>query len=491
MRFVVRFRPQGVASLAGAVFMAAYSVACSKPADTTPKAETPARTGVALVTFPVKYTDSAPSLNADGTKVIFTSGRDSTDSESLLKIYKVDWPAGGAPGAPTRLTGGADIGAEQAAAISLSGAYTGVISAKYSQVDLFLQGYASGSPVQITNDGAIESRPRFSPDSKLLAFISRDSAAATSKLQAVTVGAGAAADVATVATLSVDAEFVIDFAWLANSGANYTLAVVIQGADGTGATIERISFAAPADAAAAARTALATDVPLDLEAGISAAGTEISGVRQVLPEGSKFSVALGGGDTPPPRQTPVTSEVFFLDSGAAAGTKPASFAAPSGHVAEDNGGMFSDASNTFLTMLQAYRCDPKAPTFLFASAMMAVPTDAKTGPVIYVPRTNKDATGFEVAGDYCDVKRADASVGHIDAQVSGAVVNGGATSTKLRALYISRFTPHFDASCNLKIGDPEIYGLSIDGETKTIAPVSANAATIVDDDRGGKTACSL
>ena len=488
MPFVLRFRAQGLGAFPTIAAALILTVACAKPADTTPAAETPARTGVDLVTFPVKYTDIAPSISDDGTRVVFVSGRDSTDTASSLKIYKSDWPSGNTPLAPVRLTD-TDLGVEQDVALAPAGDFTAITTLKDGIVDLYLQAYSGGAPVQVTNDALIDSRPRFSPDSKLLAWIVRDNDAGTAKLVGVTIGAGAAADVATVTTLSTDSENVIDFTWVAPAGSGYSVTLATRDAGAGTTALTKVSFATPAAAAAAARTVIASSVVLNDAVRLSSKGGKIAGVSGILPVGAKMSTSLGVGDAP--RETPVTAEPFFFDAAAAANTAPTTFAKPAMYQILGIGGLLADGSAALVAGRSAYRCVATATTFNFGAAISLTPTDGTTAPTFFVPRTAVTAGAFDVATDFCDLKRSDGSVGRVDDHIVAAVLNGAATATAFRAVYVTRFAPHFDVNCNLKVGDPEIYGMSIQGATKTIATVSVNPAPIVDGDRGTQQPCQL
>ena len=130
---------------------------CGKKRSTVPSDLEPQRNGGELTEIGVKFTDLRPSLAADGTKVVFVSGRDSTDDTATLKAFKTDWPEDGVPTAPARLTA-ADLGDEREAVLSPDGVWVAVVAVKAGRTDIFLVDYAGeNEPVQVTDNTAVES----------------------------------------------------------------------------------------------------------------------------------------------------------------------------------------------------------------------------------------------------------------------------------------------------------------------------------------------
>lgn len=449
-----------------------------------PVSELPLRSGSLIEPTAAQYNDLRPSLSESGKRLVFVSGRETTTAADSLKAFKADWPEGQAPGTPARVTS-ADIGYEREARISPDGNWVVLTVQKDGKSDLWLRAFdGTTDAVRLTDDALDESEPTFSPDSALLAWISRDAVAGTSQAWGLAV-----ADKATKKQLSGATDFVTELFWLAGT---YQLAIGTQTDFISSATaVNTISFAAVADAQAAARTAWLSGQYIVADQPRSSGSTALY-ARKAVPIGTKLSPALSGGDAP--RQNTVLSEPVFATLGGAT----TAFAAPPGFEVLNVGGVTADATAGFVVLRTFYRatsgamtCDVLGGVYRYASGIAALAADASSS-TLYVPRTTATEGAFEVAKDYCDMTRADASTGRADDKIVSVVANGAATKDKFRALYVTRFTQHFDETCTLKAGDPEIYALEVNGTTKTIAPVSSNRAPIVDTrDANGNPVCVL
>src|SRR5262249_51466786 len=123
----------------------------------------------------------------------------------------------------------------------------------------------------------------------------------------------------------------------------------------------------------------------------------------------------------------------------------------------------------------------------FATGLTVMGTAADATSTWFWPRLTADGSTktWDVVADVC-ARVHDGKTGHIDDKVVDvAVARAGATATKFRAVYVSRFSTAFDETCALRLGDPEVMGLDVDTDHKTIYDVSNNQASLTDIPRGG------
>lgn len=448
--------------------------------------EEPLRAGGLLEPISIVYNDSLPALSADGTRLVFVSGRQSTDAAAAVKVFRVDWPADGAPAAPVRLTTD-ELGYEREVAISPDGAWTAIKNAEVGRSDVYLQSYNGGAAVRVTDDAAAESAMAFSPDSKLLMWVSKgldDAGQAFAVVKVVAIGTGAAADIAKVKDASAS-DAVVDTAfWAGMDGANYRLAVSAPSTAISGhSDITLLTFGAPDAAAAAARTAWRTGVLLGTKVPPLVVGDKAMFNDRVLP--SKQQLVPRAGDLV--EETPMASvaqaEILVGDVGVA----PTALTPAAGFQTLATG-LGTDFTPFALTV-QAYRCAPDGGLITGAGVGLYPGGNAELKRVI--PRLTADGQGFEVASDFCDKKRGDDSIGRIDDRLTDMVVNAGATEGVHRVVYVSQFSTAFNASCVLKVGDQELYGFDIKEGSKTVVPLSLNQAPLTSDGRGDQAACVL
>lgn len=463
-------------SLVGAL---ALSAGCGGSKKTKNISVPPQRDGNSFSAVVPKYNDNAPSLSADGTKVVFLSGRESTDTALLQKAFKADWPVGAAPGAPARLTT-EDLGVEKAVAISRDGAWTAIVATKEGVSALHLQDYASAkAAVTIVDDGALKVSPTFSPDdSKLLAWISRD-ANDFGTVKLVTIGTGTAADVATVTAITDTENNAETLFWVPTGDATYALAIGARKANkGTlNYTVRRFSTAP--EAATVEATAFANDILPAKEAQPTAAlGKAFVPQRVPAYEGRQVDQV---GDIEVTDEAPAPK--FGLDSEALSidiATKTASslVAQPGSQIVALSAG---DAT-AFASMRFYYGC--KNGNAGRGSGLVIAPLDGAT-PVVLVPmltateavENEADKLTFEVGTGFCDnFKVADDPASGFYRQDSGfteIAASASSTVAKFRVAYVSTFTDRFESDCRLRTGDQEVRVIDGDGETKKVYDLSA------------------
>ena len=455
---------------------------CGATTTTEPPAVDSQRSGSSLETFGPKYNDSKPILSADGTHIVFISGRDSTDQAVALKIYKADWPQGGDPTSPTRVTSGDDLGFEQEAALSQDGQWVALVAAKDGQTDLYLQDYAgTKSPVRVTNDAAVESHPTFSPDAKLIAWVSRAADTGLSSVQLVALGDGSAAALAQQFTVTTADEDVRQVFWVPTGNSSYELAT---GAGAGALTYSLRTFSAADQATQATRTDWLKDLLVQTTIAPVAASANVVLVRKDLSSERVLSTKVGDAVDAPSSMLVQTEPVFAVP-GTSTVTR---FSDPPGYETL-GAAMASDGKTAFLVTQQVYKCVGDA-SDSYGAALVLAPSDV-SAPTRLSPRLAADGTSFELVQGYCDRKRADGTVGRIDDKIADLALNAQATQTKYRLAYVTRFTTKFDENCALKSADPEIMVVDVDGDKKVIKPLSLNRAPVTDAGRGGQAACHL
>lgn len=440
----------------------------------------PQRQGSELSAVDVKFNDFQPELSSDGTKVIFISGRDSVAGSPTFKVYKSDWAVDAKPAAPTRLTS-EDLGVEQDASLSPDGAWVAIIAVKAGKTDLYIKDYAgTQAAVRIPDDAVQKASPSFSPDGKLLTWISRGGDAATAKL--VTVGTGTEADVAAPVDVTASTDLAQAVFWTADV-TGYGLVTGMR-ASGKGAIAYSVRhFATIADAAAAALTALKSDViaPKSIY-GVATESKALIGSKVMSYEGRKVD-RIGDievtAEAPAPQIT-LDSEALVVDL--VGGTATALATTPGFQLLSMSPG--TDVG--VVTSRYYYGCKDESDR-QFGGGILVAPLDGSAS-TLFVPRL-KDVVSeteltFEAAVGFCDkLKTPGDLVGgkyRLDDRVLGAAVNRSATASKFRVAYVSQFSQHFDADCNLKSGDQEVMAFEVDGDTRTISLLSANHATLTD-----------
>jgi hypothetical protein len=474
----------------------AASLGCSKKRTTAPSDLEPQRNGGELTEIGVQFTDLRPVLAADGTKVVFVSGRESTGDAASLKAFKVDWPEGGEPGKPARVTA-SDIGDEREAVISPDGKWVAIVAVKDGKSDVYLIDYAGEKdPVAVTDDDAVESGLAFSPASAgepALLWVSRQGTKATPTVGAV--GGGSADDVKVQAPLDVGDARVSAAFWAPSSAeAGYQVAIGVAPANSAGLVDFQLrSFASVAAAKEAEPEATPWIQGTKLHAAVApAAGAgHALLVRKLNPADADLLDRVGDyvvedeDEVVPYVQ--VKTEPFFAKT--AASDELVEFKAPPGYDVLGVG-MAADGTSGVIASRRFYRCAGDDDD-VYGVAIGYVAALDGAAPKDFVPRY-VSAGKWEVAKDLCDRKAADESVKRLDDKIVGVAMAADGTASNLRVAYVSRFVGKFDADCELKTGDSEIRALSVKDDEATISELSANPADIQDDERDeGDAPCAL
>jgi len=465
------------------------------------------RSGHELAPTAFQYIDTNPTLSDDGLHLVFVSGRDGSASAPMLKAYKSDWPAGKSPGPLHRVTT-SELGSELDARISPDGIWVVLSVMHGAQTDLYLQKYdGSVPPVQITNDGLAKSYFQFSPDSKLLAWISADSSSQSAQAKLAAIGSGAAADLAQQVVVSGSDELVSQLFWVptANTG-SYILALASspKSTSNSSVTYKQRTFTGIADAANVSAIPWLSNLNPKLAVYPSAAANQAVFAERVS-DGNSQVAQIGDGLTAnPPIGVPIVSAPLF------GGTQPganlvrysytvgASNPAPGFDV--KSLALTADGATAFMVGSFFYRCSADAQDN-FGSAIVIAPTDPRQPFSIVNPKltaeSGQTSSGYTEAYSYgannfCNKRaRADGTNSRIDDQIISLALNRSASATSYRLAYTTRATAHFDGSCGLLAGDTEVWLLDVSPNAQTFFPLSNNHAPIVDDDRGDQAACTF
>ena len=79
------------------------------------------------------------------------------------------------------------------------------------------------------------------------------------------------------------------------------------------------------------------------------------------------------------------------------------------------------------------------------------------------------------ATNLCDGRtQVDGTTARIDDQILTANLNGNATTSSYRVVYVTRATTMLDAACGLVAGDTEIWGLDVNPGDQSYYPISSN-----------------
>jgi hypothetical protein len=148
-------------------------------------------------------------------------------------------------------------------------------------------------------------------------------------------------------------------------------------------------------------------------------------------------------------------------------------------------------TDTFLTLNKTYYyCEGDA-VAAYGSEFVNISLADKSI-VRMVPRLNAAADGFEMATGLCDNLDAAAVRRRIDDRMTEIALSSASTAASFRMAYVTRMSTKFDASCVLKLGDPDIYLVEGATDSKKIYHLGGNQVALENDARPeGAAACNL
>lgn len=439
--------------------------ACGSSSTIAPADKTPQRSGQTLTTVALKYLDDRADFSADGTMIVFVSGRDAGDTGTQLKAYKVTVAAGASATVPvpSRLTS-SDIGSEIDVVISRDGVWTIITAVKDGRTDLYLQGYASGTPVRITDDDAVESQVSFIPDAsaKMFAFMKRTDGFAKPKVYVGDVGDGSLAQVSAVVNVSGASGEDSLPVW-APSDTTPTLLTRTPATAGraSGGEIGKRSFATAAAAASAAKTTLVTAVNFDEDVRPFANLSSLL-LGKKLTYNEKQITPIGGGNNASNVGVITAPVAYALTTGV--GT---AMAAASGVKVQS---MTGNRAGTILAWsgLDSYKCADEAQAY---GRMIFVTADNGATVTRQQPLKQATGSGWELSGNGtpCTKKLADGTLGTYDFVINQSKINLDGTTGSYRILY----TTNVSNDVEVRLLDVTVTGSTTTGK---IYNISANAS---------------
>lgn len=467
----LRLQRSSLALLCG---LAMSLAACDKSTSKRNISEPPLRAGAPLTKIAARYIDHKPTLSADGTRVVFLSGRESQDDRAVFRLYKAEWPAGQAPAAPQRLTSSDEAGSERDGVISPDGQFVLLSAAKGETSDLWLVNFATGVVKAITQDAAVEASYSFSPDSKAIAWVARDLNAGTGTAQVATLDA--AGNLGAAVQASSLGSYAASLVWAPADG-GYRLVLGLGQNQGSGrVSFELVEFASLAELGQAKRTSIAGVQNIVTEPKVSAYAdrSRLLVARQIVPVGAKTAAQSGDYPYEKPVYQSVRNEALLLDL--AAGNLLAEGGGQTGHELLGLAAT-ADAAQVVSLNRAVYQCaGDKNPR---VAAAIHIASEGLSNTVRWLPRANP-AGGFGLVADYCERLAADGTMALLDERVEAIALASNATSSKKRLAYTTRYTADRDADCRLLSGDPEIHVIDEDAGNKTVYPLSANPAPSAD-----------
>jgi hypothetical protein len=422
-------------------------------------------------------------LNADGTKLVFISGRDSAEDNSALKAYKLNWATGEAPdaAAAARVTA-SDLGRETFAAISPDGNWVAmVIATTVNETALYVQDFAGAAePRLVTKSQYAITNLSFSPDSRLLMWINKSQMEVTVKI--ADIGA-AATDPISESAGPASIKFAANATWI--PGTSYNIAVAEStGASASTIVINRYSFTGVADINASTAELMLTSELYNKSFGLAANAGNIGFVNKVARSSRVLVPRFGKVDDPQP-SIPLQNQPrwFVPGAGATALNTETPFSYDTFAIAF--------GTDTLFTLNKTYYYCEGDTAAAYGSDFVNISLADKSI-VRMVPRLNAAADGFEMAAGLCDNLDATAVRRRIDDRMTEIALSSASTAASFRMAYVTRMSTKFDASCVLKLGDPDIYLVEGTTESKKIYHLGGNQVALENDVRPeGAAACNL
>jgi hypothetical protein len=456
------------------------ATACGKKSTKDTVIEPPQRSGTSFVSYSLKYTDQKPALNADGTKLVFISGRDSAEDNAVLKAYKLSWAVGQAPDTSAARVTASDLGRETFAAISPNGDWIALtIATTTSETSIYVQDFAgAGEPRLVTKTSDAVTNLSFSPDSKLLMWINKSQSEVRVKI--ADIGAGLADPISEIASPAA-VKFAANVTWI--PGVNYSIAVAESTGDGASAiVINRFTFAAVADANTAVAEAMVTSELYNKSFGLVANIDNISFVSKVA-RSSKILVPRFGKVEDPQPTIPLANQPQWFVPGAAATVVKTDVPYSYDTFAVALG------TDTLFTLNKTYYYCEGDERAAYGSDFVSVNLADKSTARM-VPRLNATGDGFDMASDLCD--NMDGTVRRrMDDRMTEIALSSSSSAASFRMAYVTRISTKFDAACVLKLGDPDIYLVDNTAGVKKIYHLAGNQVPLENDARGDAAACNL
>jgi hypothetical protein len=448
----IRFNPSKINSICSMLLIsltAVTSTHCGSSKSSERPLSQSQRTGRANSSVAAKYIDESPTVSKDGTKVLFTSGRDGGTS----RIYKTTW-AGTAWSSPQRLSASSGMTSENLAKISPDGNYALVQGVADSGEVLSLCDVAAETCSSIASSPWGNGEFEFSPDSVLLFYLKGDKSSGANLHIAARATASTSYQIGTSDTWA-------KVLWLNSTLPDYSIVAAKKATTVGKMTLTKRTFTSAANSASATESTLGPDISYgsQLDPG-SASAARFSVTLPLKPSVSKVFGELGdyvGTDSDKKKSIPLTDEVHTW---LANGTDEGSIAASPGFESHFAWITADDTTLFTLNRLSVRCAGDLASTYGYSVALvnradnaitwrhLKKPTDLSQGPVVTQNPCDKTLNGTATTMDFA---------------ASDLRVNRDATATAHTLTWSSDMT-----------GDPEIFASITAAGVTTVYNISGN-----------------
>lgn len=421
------------------VLLAGLLAGCEGGTVTKAKPVPAQRNGRSVISVSKQFVDALPSISADGGRIVFISGRTGTD-----RAFRSEYASGQTVAAPARVTADDGLTKETFATISPDGAWVALTAVKDGNADVYLADFAGTSYKAVTADSNGEYAVAFSPDSKLIAFISSTAAGTAGRLTIASIGDGSTFQ---TQALGSDDQTFTGFLW--GSG-QYTLFGIYRDKTSGKQALAEFKFADVAAAASATSTVLFSDFP-------ATARSVVSSQSIFYAQRSSTSGRTVGETGTAPQSGPLYAVIneaatrsLTTDSTATAWTSlPTVDAHPLG--------VSNDGADVFSLTRKVIRCAAEEASS-YITVLMIAATDG-SNPADIIIRANPSGV-YDLGSDPCARTFTDGTAATIDFTITDARFSAQSTRATYRA-----------AAVSLATGDPEIILIekAADGTTNRVA----------------------
>ena len=423
---------------------------CDNKSSDSPQISQAVRSGRTVATSDPKYVDRDPHLSADGTKIIFLSGRlVADDGSNSLRIFKASRSGTSADfGTITRVTPDATkFVRETYAKLSPDGTKILIQGATSTESTLQLCSWDGSSCETVSTTPAGKGQFDFSPDSSLFYYLADQSS------DEFSCNIASSSAPTTSFALGGSAQKWQGAFWV---GGAKTLAVT--GMDSTNLVVTKYSLTAASDATSATGTKILSKVPEHSyfdTFGLNA--STFLGVNKLDPMTSSF-LELGEKDTATKKSFYADNQVHQYSVAAGTDTLSVSLLGISTITA------ILDSSGTVIFTLNRIvgRCDQDN-DYVFGNAIATIGSSTGATPKwVYLVKPTDGSVIPKVGTDFCDPQVPD-SMARLDLSVDSFAVNNNATSANYTATWVSTIT-----------GDSEVFVMDNAAGVPTLRNVSNN-----------------
>ena len=404
------------------------------------------RTGRANTSVDAKYIDEAPSVSSDGTKIVFTSGRDG----GTPRIYTTTF-SGGSWSTPAKLSTSSGLTAENVARVSPDGSWALIQGGTASGQALVICAFATGTCGTVATSPWETGQFEFTGDSALFYYVTG------TKSSGGSLFVGTTAATPTTSQVGASDTFIEAF-WSAEATSPYSLVTARKSTTTGKKTLSTRSFTSPSTAATATATDFTTDVSyaaiLDHDSASSSLFTVAAPIK---PSTSSVFAELGTIDDPTRISIPLVNElhtwnVAGTDQGAVGAS--AGFETISAWITSDNATLFS------LNRI-AIRCagDGDSP-WGFSMALITLADKTVTWRHLKKPIDLSQAP--TISADPCD-RTTNGTATTYDFGASAMKVNAAATAAANTVVWASDMT-----------GDPVVFASVNASGVTTVYNISGN-----------------